>query len=99
MKSRQSFVSNSSSASFILPKKNLPQSVIDAVKNYYQYARDHGLKTDLEPEERPYDRWEILEYDDRLEGRSDMDNFGMSEFFRKLFEEYGIPTWRYERDY
>ena len=70
MKSRNGFVSNSSSSSFMILKKYLSPDQIRRV-----YEHDGGS-----------DRWNISEDEDFLMGETSMDNFDMEEFLIKRLE-------------
>ena len=69
MKVRLGFVSNSSSASFILRKKGLTREQLDAI-------RDHEDITE--------DPWDLTETKNYIFGSTFMDNFDMEEFLREL---------------
>lgn len=85
MKNRLGFVSNSSSASFILYKDLVPQDKLEAIRNHYQYALDHGYASDLKEE----DAWNICETEHIMFGDTIMDNFNMKKFFKKIkFSDY-----------
>lgn len=70
MKTRLGFVSNSSSASFILQKSKMSAEQIEAILNI--------------GEEDNKDGWSIYDDDEFIRGSTMMDNDAMAEFFRKI---------------
>jgi hypothetical protein len=89
MKIREGFVSNSSSASFILKKRYLSEKQIWQVRNHIDKYRELGI-------EYPYqisrwDAWHLVEDEDLIEGDTSMTNFDMEGFF----ETIGIPEEAY----
>lgn len=77
MKIRKGFVSNSSSSSFVVEKKNLTSEQIDKIRNHVQEAEKLGLQYFN-------DGWEITETNDRIEGFTWMDNLDMYSFLNKI---------------
>ena len=73
MKIRTSFVSNSSSASFIIKKCNLTEEQIDYIKNHGEHAIYFGVDYDG-------DRWSIHETKDEIKGYTSMTNFCIGDF-------------------
>ena len=90
MKYRSDFVTNSSSSSFIVFKKNLTQKQINAFKNHLKYAKCKKWKDwkdweDGEYQWRSYDQWTLYrETDEYLEFHTVVNNFDMEWFARKL---------------
>lgn len=88
MKIRTNFVSNSSSSSFVIKKKNLSCLERDAIINY----KDKVSKmSNREKEELRYEyiddySWWIEENEDEIIGNTFMDNFNMGLYL----EEIGI---------
>jgi hypothetical protein len=76
MKTRLGFVSNSSSASFIVKKAGLSPSQKYIVENYVEAATksNDDYKDEVEG-------WSMLEEDDHYEFWTSMDNFSLNEFF------------------
>lgn len=78
-KFRSGFVSNSSSASFTVPKATLSERQLELIRNHIQYTKDGALW--LHSKNPDYiDAWEITEDDFQLRGRTFMDNFDMISF-------------------
>jgi hypothetical protein len=77
MKTRCAFVSNSSSSSFVISKKNLTALQLDQIKNHGMLAKEMGL---LSADET----WDIIETDESISGSTWMDNLDMHEFLRKI---------------
>jgi len=99
MKLRCGFVSNSSSASFVINKKNLPREVIDAIKNHWDYANEHNFKCIDSEFSSPADKWAVEETETEVRGNTSMDNFNMQQFIEELFDQFDLPHFKYERDY
>jgi hypothetical protein len=83
MKTRTGFVSNSSSASFCIPKNVLNWGQIQVLHNAAEFARQAGLDSADEAEQ-----WSITEDANEIKGFTIMDNFDM----RDLFEKIGVST-------
>ena len=79
MKKRFGFVSNSSSSSFIINKKDL-------TVNQYQKILNHRDVADE-------DAWYIEETEDELTGTTGMDNFSMYEYMEKLGIDMSKIDW------
>jgi hypothetical protein len=79
MKIRLGFVSNSSSASFVINKRHLTESQIMAIKNHYlsdDFIRDGCVKD--------WDRWNIHEDEYEIRGSTSMNNFSMRDYLEKI---------------
>lgn len=100
MKVRQGFVSNSSSASFIIKKDSLTPRQIDFIYNHEETAKmfDRVANWLIEREDYPaywkddkysvlfgyYDTWKVIEKDDEIIVRTSMDNFDMERFLQLI---------------
>ncbi|WP_097005350.1 hypothetical protein [Lacrimispora amygdalina] len=74
MKFRADFVTNSSSSSFLICKKNLSDNQIKAINNHSELGKKLGLSYAEE-------EWSIDESDNFISGHTGMDNFQISELF------------------
>jgi hypothetical protein len=89
MKTRNGFVSNSSSASFVLDKHRLSGYQLERLRNHIQAGRDLKLPTMEYAEDR--DAWEITKDDDNvLELFTIIDNFDMCELIDALGAEAAV---------
>lgn len=92
MKIRTDFVTNSSSSSFIICKKNLTNDQIEAIRNHSKL----GQKLDLKWAE---EAWSIEENDLFITGSTWMDNFDISELFKIIgIHKEGIKWSEYPFD-
>ena len=102
MKIRTGFVSNSSSASFVIKKKDLTAEQADSIVNYREVARKmggYGKPTgDLDKDDGIYgwidDFWQIEVTTDEVKGYTSMTNFSM----RAFLEDLGVPYNKIEYD-
>lgn len=83
MKIRKSFITNSSSSSFVIDLSELTPYTIEVFKNP-KLVEDQLIPTcDMTREEymEEADRWDIREEDGKLYGYTTMDNFDYSQLF------------------
>jgi len=94
MKIHVDFITNSSSASFVILKQHLTQEQIQLI--YHHIEVSHLFSSSQKIYNSRYDQWNITELDDRIEGYTSMDNFDMLWFLEKI----GVnPVHvKYERD-
>lgn len=79
MKIRTDYVTNSSSSSFIISKKDLTPLQIYQMRNFKKVAED--LKLDSYNE---VDGWYVSERNDFFLGSTIMDNFMFEDFFKAI---------------
>lgn len=77
MKTRMALVSNSSSCSFTILKKDLDNHQIYMIKNYNETAKNLGMDNDASG-------WSIEDTGDALKLSTDMDNFDMNDFLTRI---------------
>lgn len=77
MKIRNGFVSNSSSASFVIKLENLTEQQIEMIKNHDFWGKIYGV-------EYSDDMWTISVNHDTISGHTYMTNFSMTQFFDKI---------------
>lgn len=86
MKFKIDFVSNSSCASFVIPKYTISQLQIDMIKNHIEVAKAYSKNFKSDDEYGPncdfgwLDPWTIKETKKYIEGETSMDNFDMLKF-------------------
>lgn len=91
MKTRNDFVTNSSSSSFLICKANLTTKQIKAICNHSEL----GEKLNL-----PYseDAWHINESEHFISGYTDLDNFYIADLFDIIGISDNIISWDTEID-
>jgi hypothetical protein len=70
MKTRQGFVSNSSSSSFVAVKSRLSELQLELIRKHRFFAGEEA--------------WYITEDDDFIKGKTCMDNFDMSDYLETI---------------
>lgn len=86
MKVRNDFVTNSSSSSFIISKKNLDDDQLEAIKKHSILARKMGFYHYEE-------EWHIEENDDFITCYTWMDNFDMLSFLENIDVNKRVVCW------
>ena len=95
MKTRQGFVSNSSSASFSIDKRDITIDQLEKIRDYQEVAREMGATENGEGRFGWLDEfWTINEDTFVIRGNTIMDNFDMFEFL----EAIGIPKEKINSD-
>ena len=86
MKISAEFITNSSCASFVVPKKYLNPYQIEQIKNHIdiseQFIVHRGPQTKIYNDHGS--AWNIEEFEDRIEGDTSMDNFDMTWFLLEI---------------
>jgi len=93
MKMRTSFVSNSSSSSFVISKDYLTDLQIERIKNHIQFDHDNNLGHGIEYDKWALDEWIIDENVLNIYGRTSMDNFNMYAFLKNIGVDLDKVEW------
>jgi len=80
MMRRVGFVSNSSSSSFVIKKKDLTSIQIQKIIDYYE---ENNLSEEEKLTRCPH-TWDISETSDEISGSTIIDNFDMDEYLEKI---------------
>ena len=87
MKMRNGFVSNSSSSSFVIMKRDLTEDQLRQIRDHAEIAAD---MVDLDGADQP---WSIDEDDFMIKGSTWMDNFDMSDYLDRIGVEATNIRW------
>ena len=86
MKTRQGFVSNSSSSSFMLDRKYVDRKQLDHIVHHIMFSK--RLPAPEYSDGRWFnhegDAWEITVEEDHIYGWTNMDNFNMRHFLHEI---------------
>jgi len=88
MKIRKGFVTNSSSSSFIINKKDLTKKQIEKIYNHME--DEQTIKNALC---KNFDKWEIIEDEDFIKGRTILNNFDMETYLIKIGIDLDDVIW------
>ena len=93
MKIRNGFVSNSSSASFVIKKENLTECQVEDIKNHRDVCKRYDAPSWAG---EWYVEWgyDIFENDNEIWGSTNMDNFDMLYFLKCIGVEREYIDWR-----
>lgn len=87
MKIRNGFVSNSSSASFVIQLNDLTARQLQSIINHSTIGAEMGLDW------ADSDYWNITVGKDQVCGDTFMDNFDMHEFFERIGVPESVVRW------
>lgn len=102
MKTRNGFVSNSSSSSFVVLKDILSTEQKDKILNcldwidiFIKEDKKNGNVDNIKSRFEYYDSdpWRIVEYDDYIFGETSMDNFSMDDYFDYIKIDSAYVNW------
>jgi hypothetical protein len=86
MKTRNGFVSNSSSSSFIIRKENLTEEQKYMIHNHYKAAYELVKEQEIDDFQycNEYDSWSIDESEKYIYASTIMDNFPLGKFLEMI---------------
>lgn len=87
MKTRQGFVSNSSSSSFVIPKDELSYTQMQRIISHINESKMIEPSDEFGWCNNEGDAWDITITDDEIRGWTCMDNFDMHYFLQQI----GVP--------
>lgn len=97
MKTRNGFVSNSSSSSFVICKHFLSKDQITKIFDYYsiveEYINDHKKTPEYDFSYYDSTLWNIKESDTFIYGETSMDNFDFDQFFKFIGLNHVEKCW------
>jgi hypothetical protein len=84
MKIKNDFVTNSSSASFVILREKLTDFQIHAIENHIEVALAIMKVRDISFYAHRHDKWDIKMGGNKITGYTTMDNFDMLEFLKMI---------------
>jgi hypothetical protein len=93
MKIRTAHVTNSSSASFIIPKSKLSDLQISMIKCHIEISNLLASEGELDYKESYLDQWRITEDNENIYGDTMMDNFDMQWFLKNVGVDENDIEW------
>ena len=87
MKHRNGFVSNSSSCSFVICKKDLTDTQIAKIHNHIEEGEKLGMYAN------EHDAWNIRDRGGALKLSTNMDNFDMTTFLKRIGVDRDLLEW------